>query len=701
MSPESSSVQLKVAGYYDPSTGQPASTPYYGFIYLLDAQPYGNSASASNPNGQATGTITFKSGTSTIGASTLDSTGHAELQTTTISGGSSSLTAEFPGDASFQASTSAPVALTVTPAITSLNLSSSIPYSIVAGSAVTLSTTLSSNSAGAAPTGTVTFMNGSTPLGSASLSGTAAGRSTLASGSATITNSTLIVGSYTVTAGYSGDGNYASSTSGPVQFTILPMYLSLVVMPPSTTTPTNQPVTVTVNMIPVEANGLQAPTGTMTLTYKGITSSPVTVTNSSAAITIPANSLPVGNTMVTATYSGDQYYATASSSGYINMEGSGTIHPNIVVAAPGGTVNYPVSVVVSVSGASGDPIPTGNITLQGGYWWDTLPLTNGAATFVIQNSLLGGSNPLTATYLGDSNYTSGTGTGVVNVFANGLVYFPYANLTTVVNQPLDVTVAVANPGNNLPDATGTITLSSGSYTSSAVQLNAGTATITIPANSLDIGGDTVTATYSGDANYSPGSGAEIVSVTAVPNPSLSISGTNLTVSRGATSGNTSTITLTPSGGFTGTVNLTATIASSPAGASNLPTLSFGSTTPVTISDTNAKTATLTVNTKAQSSASLTQPSGPFAPWYGSGSAALACVILLGIPARRRRLRSFFAMILLLIALSAGVAACGGGGGNSSTPPQVIPGTTPGTYTITVTGTSGSTSSTSNVTLTVQ
>ena len=60
---ESSSTKLNVAGYYDPATGNPSATPYYGLIYVFDAQPYGNSASAASPNGIATGTITFKNGT--------------------------------------------------------------------------------------------------------------------------------------------------------------------------------------------------------------------------------------------------------------------------------------------------------------------------------------------------------------------------------------------------------------------------------------------------------------------------------------------------------------------------------------------------------------------------------------------------------------------------------------------------------------
>jgi len=85
------------------------------------------------------------------------------------------------------------------------------------------------------------------------------------------------------------------------------------------------------------------------------------------------------------------------------------------------------------------------------------------------------------------------------------------------------------------------------------------------------------------------------------------------------------------------------------------------------------------------------------PWYTEGGAALACILLFGIPARRSRWRSMVGMSALLTILAGGVLACGGvvSGGSSN------PGTTAGAYTITVTGTSGATTATNTVTLNVQ
>jgi hypothetical protein len=131
-------------------------------------------------------------------------------------------------------------------------------------------------------------------------------------------------------------------------------------------------------------------------------------------------------------------------------------------------------------------------------------------------------------------------------------------------------------------------------------------------------------------------------------------------------------------------------------------LSFGSTSPVSITGTSAGTATLTITTTAATSAALVHPKRPGVPWYAAGGATLACILLFGIPARRRSWRTMLGMLVFFVALSGGVLACGGGGGGSTGGGGTSnPGTTAGTYTVTVTGTSGATTNTGTITLTVQ
>jgi len=92
----------------------------------------------------------------------------------------------------------------VIPTSTSLTASAA---TVNAGASVTFTAKVAHTSGSTAPTGTVTFNNGTTKLGSGTLENT---------GSATFTTSSLAAGSYSVTAAYSGDTNYAPSTSSAV-----------------------------------------------------------------------------------------------------------------------------------------------------------------------------------------------------------------------------------------------------------------------------------------------------------------------------------------------------------------------------------------------------------------------------------------------------------------------------------------------------
>jgi hypothetical protein len=168
-----------------------------------------------------------------------------------------------------------------------------------------------------------------------------------------------------------------------------------------------------------------------------------------------------------------------------------------------------------------------------------------------------------------------------------------------------------------------------------------------------------------------------------------LSGTAMTVAS-AGSNATSTISVTPSGGFTGAVALTCAITSSPANAVNPPTCSVSQ--PQAISGTQSVSATLTVNTTAAQTADAHHN----LLFKCEGGTSLAVLLFFLIP-RRRNLRSLVGMFALAMFL-AGASGCGFSAGQIKT---TSPGTTPGTYTITVTGTSGSQKATTTVQLTVQ
>jgi pimeloyl-ACP methyl ester carboxylesterase len=490
------------------------------------------------------------------------------------------------------------------------------------------------------------------------------------------------------------------------------------VTPTITVTPSAPSITIeqalSITVTIAAGSGNPLPTGSVTLVGGGFTSAATTLSGGSATINIPADSLAAGTDKLTATYTPD----AGSSSIYNSSSGATSVTvaklaPTVseIPSSSSITTAQALTVTIGVNGGTGNPTPTGSVTLSSGsYASPATILSGGSATISIPaNSLATGNDTLKAIYTPDtsssSTYNGATGSTSVTV-TTPMKTTPTVTVTASASsittaQALMVTVGV-NGGTGNPTPTGSVTLSSGSYSSSATILSGGSAAISIPANSLATGTDTLMAAYAPDSTSSPlytsGSGTASITVTTPVPPSFMVSGTTVALVPGATTANTSTISLTPAGGFTGSVALTASVTSSPTGTQFPPTLSFGSSSPVSITGTTAGTATLTITTTAATSSSFSYPKRPGAPWYAAGGATLAGLLLFGMPGRRRSWRKIFGMLMFLVALNAGMVACGGGGHTGG---DGISGTTAGTYEITVTGTSGGTTGTGAVTLTVQ
>jgi chitobiase/beta-hexosaminidase-like protein len=191
------------------------------------------------------------------------------------------------------------------------------------------------------------------------------------------------------------------------------------------------------------------------------------------------------------------------------------------------------------------------------------------------------------------------------------------------------------------------------------------------------------------------SSADFVIQPVAPAPAFAITGSPLTAIKAGTS-STSTITITPSGGFTGAVSLSCSVTSSPAGAQSIPTCTVDQS--ASISGTQPVKATLTIKTTAPTTTAHSQ----FPRLFAAGGETLAAAALLFIfPISRKRWQSLMGALVLVAMLNA-LTGCGGTmkpvtvGGGSGTP-----GTTPGSYTITVTGTSGASTANAAVNFTVQ
>lgn len=154
----------------------------------------------------ATGTVTLLDDTTTIATITLaNGIGSATISNLTV--GTHQITASYGGDANDSSAVSSAVAQVVTAvpanASTTTSLTSSANPSTL-GQILNLNASVAATTAGQdVPTGSVTFAEGTTVLGTANLT----------AGLASIGISTLTAGTHLITATYGGSGTYAASTS--------------------------------------------------------------------------------------------------------------------------------------------------------------------------------------------------------------------------------------------------------------------------------------------------------------------------------------------------------------------------------------------------------------------------------------------------------------------------------------------------------
>ncbi len=358
--------------------------------------------------------------------------------------------------------------------------------------------------------------------------------------------------------------------------------------------------------------------------------------------------------------------------------GGGATTPTVTVtpSSPSITTAQSLTVTVTVTGKSGTP--SGSVTLtSGSYNSGSLALTSGSTQITIPaGKLPTGSDTLTAAYAStSSSYNNASGSGSVTVTSGSSLITPTVMvlpfpLSIVTTQSTMVTVMV-NGGNGNPGPTGSVTLTSGSYNSGAVSLNAAEGQITIPAGSLVTGVDTLTATYApdnnssstyngasgtGEVNVAPFSGSITPLVTISPNPSniTSAESTTITISVSSGTGNptpTGSVILTGpnyySSGFvaltngsaqitvhgnalgSGTVPLTATYGPDANGSSTYTSATANGSVIVSIGSLLTPTVTVTPNppsiTTAQSTTATVTVNGGTGDPAATGSVTLTCI----------------------------------------------------------------------------
>ena len=250
-------------------------------------------ATVSPSSPSATGTVTFKDGSTTLGVRAV-SGGKAVDTITGLAVGTHSITAAYSGDANYLTSTSSALSHTVD-ATTSTTVASSLNPTHL-GQGVTFTATVSSSSG--TPSGTVTFKNGTATLGSGSLAG----------GKATLYVTNLAVGTHSIQVVYAGTTLYLTSTSSVLTQTVNKIGTSTALAASSGTAKFGTSVTFTAKITPSSAGY-----ATGTVTFKDGSATLGTRAVSSGTSVLTTTSLAKGSHSITAVYSGDGNYLTSTS----------------------------------------------------------------------------------------------------------------------------------------------------------------------------------------------------------------------------------------------------------------------------------------------------------------------------------------------------------------------------------------------------
>ena len=292
-----------------------------------------------------------------------------------------------------------------TPAASSstLNLSSG---SVTSGQAVTL--TASVTSASGTPTGSISFMDGSSLVGTATLSG----------GSASYSCSNLATGTHALTAKYAGSTSYAACTSAAATLSVTPAPAPT----PSATNSTlklssssitsGQSVTLTATI--ASASGI--PTGTVSFMDGTALLGSVALTNGSASVS--TSSLATGTHSLTAKYTGSASYA-ASTSPAVAISVAAAPAPAPTPAATTSSLKLSsnsvvsgqtVALTITVTSASGTPTGTVNF-MDGTALIGSATLSGGSAS-ISTSALATGTHSLTAKYTGSTSFAASTSPAV-------------------------------------------------------------------------------------------------------------------------------------------------------------------------------------------------------------------------------------------------------------------------------------------------
>jgi hypothetical protein len=326
--------------------------------------------------------------------------GTATFSISSLATGVHSILASYSGDANYRNS-SAMQTQTVKANTTTILTGSPNP-STVGQSLIFTATVLASGA-----TGTVTFFDGSSTMGTAKLSGGSAMCGAISSSCST---SSLGQGSHSIKAAYSGDSSNEGSSAAWTQIVRGATTITLISSPNPFTagqavilTATVSPCCIATGTVTFFDGSSTLGTGTLAFSqgFGGITA------------TLAPSSLSAGSHSITASYGGDN--SDNGSTSAILMQ---VVRPNTAIAINSTPNPSIVGQSVTFTATVSPSTATGTVTFLDGRsaLITNLPMSGGKATFSVPN-FTAGTHPVTATYSGDSSYggsTSGVLTQTVN-----------------------------------------------------------------------------------------------------------------------------------------------------------------------------------------------------------------------------------------------------------------------------------------------
>jgi hypothetical protein len=259
------------------------------------------------------------------------------------------------------------------------------------GQTITLIASITPNGSGM-PTGTVTFLDGTTTLTSIPLS----------SGTAVLSISTLTTGNHSLTASYSGDETFQPSVSPTVIQMVAKASVGVALGSGLNPAYVNQSVTFSA----VVSGSPTTPTGTITFKKGTSVLATVPLTNGQASFTTAFTK--AGSFSIVASYSGDQNYLPRNSKSIKQVVKKYATSTALTSSPNPSAHGQPVTFTATASSAG--PLPTGKVVFKnGGTLLGSALLVNGVATKTT-SKLPVGTESITATYNGDGESEKSTST---------------------------------------------------------------------------------------------------------------------------------------------------------------------------------------------------------------------------------------------------------------------------------------------------